>query len=196
GITFKVLGIAALALLMLIPLAQVNGLVREREARAVGAAAQIAERWGGRQMVGGPVLVVPVRWQEMHDKGPVTHERREFVLPDRLSIRATLATELRRYGMYATPVYTAELHAEGRFDAADLAALALDGRQPQWSRAELRVPVADVRGIRRVSELRVDAGEATFGPDQGGVGRIAAITAPIDLAGAAQPLAFAFDMTL
>jgi len=44
-----------LALLMLIPLGQVNDLVREREGRAGEATAQIASRWGG---------VGEVRWVE------------------------------------------------------------------------------------------------------------------------------------
>jgi inner membrane protein len=65
--TLKVLGIAALALLMLIPLAQVNELVGEREGRAREATQKIAERWGAQQLFGAPVLVVPVRWQVQHD---------------------------------------------------------------------------------------------------------------------------------
>ena len=59
--TLKVLGIALLALLMLIPLAQVEGLVQERTQRAAEATAQIAARWGDAQYVGGAVLMVPVR---------------------------------------------------------------------------------------------------------------------------------------
>src|SRR4029078_6151182 len=68
GATFKVLGTAVLALLMLIPWAQVNGLVGEREGRAREATQRIAERWGAQQMLGGPVLVVPLRRQVRQDK--------------------------------------------------------------------------------------------------------------------------------
>lgn len=54
--------------------------------------------------------------------------------------------------------------------------------EPQWQRAELRVPIADVRGIRRVSALRFGEGELAFGPGTAGVGGVAAISAaaPID----------------
>ena len=61
GVTAKVLGVAGLALSMLIPLAQVNDLIGERAGRAQEAARQIAVRWGAPQVVGGPVLAVPVR---------------------------------------------------------------------------------------------------------------------------------------
>lgn len=198
SVTFKVLGIGLLAVLMLIPLAQVNDLIREREGRAREATAQIAARWGGQQRVGGPVLVVPVQTQQRQGEAMVTVETREYLLPDRLGLRAQLNPDVRRYGLYETVVYVAELSAEGRFAAADLAALEGPGRQVQWQRAELRVPVADVRGIRRVSPLRLAGRELGFGPDAAGVAGVAAIAAPLalDPPAAGAPLPFAFELTL
>jgi inner membrane protein len=198
GVMFKVFGIAALALVLLIPLAQVNGLIGERQQRAAEATQQIAQRWGASQLVGGPVLVVPVRHRQQQEKGIVVVEELEYVLPDALDMQATMAPELRRYGIYETAVYTAEMKFMGRFGAADMAALSADGREPQWQRAQLRVPIADVRGIRRVSSMHVGSAETDFGPDGGGLGGVAAITAPLalDAAALAQPLPFAFDLTL
>ncbi len=198
GVTFKVLGIGLLALLMLIPLAQVNDLVREREQRAHEATAQIAQRWGAPQQVGGPVLVVPVWTRQRQGDATVTVESHEFLLPDRLSIRAELVPEVRHYGLYETVVYVATAKIEGRFLASDIAALGGTGREVQWQRAELRVPIADVRGIRRVSALRIGDGEADFGPDAGGVAGIAAIASPYPIEPSALPaqLPFAFELAL
>ena len=202
GATFKVLGIALLALLMLIPLAQVNGLVGEREGRAREATQRIAERWGAQQMLGGPVLVVPLRRQVRQDKEWTTVEHREFLLADHVAIGAKLAPELRRYGIYDTAVYTADVTIEGRFDLADIAALATPGVEPQWERAELRVPIADVRGIRRVSALRIGDKELNFGPQTDGVAGIQAMSAPFPMnapTGSSTPngaLEFSFTMTL
>ena len=58
-VTAKVLGIGALALLMTIPLLQVRELVSERQQLRSDAISQIAQGWGGKQVIGGPVLVVP-----------------------------------------------------------------------------------------------------------------------------------------
>ena len=198
SVTFKVLGIAVLALLMLIPLGQVNDLVREREGRAGEATAQIASRWGGQQLVGGPVLVVPVRYQQQQGKELVSMETTVYLLPDRLAVHATLAPELRRYGLYETPVYLAELGIEGRFSSADIAALAAPGQEPQWQRAELRVPVADVRGIRRVSSMHFGESELAFGPGTDGVACVTAISAPapVDPATLGEQVGFSFTMTL
>ena len=198
GATFKVLGIAALALMMLIPLAQVNSLVGEREGRAREATQKIAERWGAQQLVAAPVLVVPVRRQVQHDKEWTTVEERMYVLADRASVTGKLAPELRRYGIYETAVYTAELDVEGRFSAADVAALATPGVEPQWQRAELRVPVADVRGIRRISTLHFADRELTFGPSGEGVATVGAVSAsaPLDAAKLGETLPFSFALTL
>jgi inner membrane protein len=198
GATFKVLGIALLALLMLIPLAQVNGLIGEREGRAREATQRIAERWGAQQLLGAPVLVVPVRRQLLQDKVWTTVEEREYVLADRVSIVGKLAPELRRYGIYEAAVYTAELTIEGRFDVADVAALSASGAEPQWRRAELRVPIADVRGIRRVSPLKFGERELAFGPGTDGVATISAVSAPapLDPSALAQTLPFSFTLTL
>ena len=62
-VTAKVLGIGILALLMTIPLLQVSGLVRERQQLRTQAIAQIAQGWGGDQVLGGPVLAVPTTRQ-------------------------------------------------------------------------------------------------------------------------------------
>jgi len=61
SITFKVLGIGVLALLMLIPLAQVQGLIGERNRMRDQAVSSIAQRWGAVQDFGGPVLAIPKR---------------------------------------------------------------------------------------------------------------------------------------
>jgi inner membrane protein len=195
--TFKVLGIAALALAMLIPLAQVNELVGEREGRSREATQKIAERWGAPQLVGAPVLVVPVQWKVQQDKEWRTVEEREYVLADRAAISGRLAPDVRAYGIYETAVYTAEIGIEGRFAAADLAALASPGVEPQWQRAELRVPVADVRGIRYVSTLHFGDRELAFGPGDGvaNVGAIG-VPAPLDGSNLGGTLPFSLKLTL
>jgi len=198
GATFKVLGIAALALAMLIPLAQVNQLVGERESRAREATRKIAERWGAQQLVGAPVLVVPVRWQVKKDKEWTTVEEWEYVLADRVSITGKIDPDLRSYGIYQTAVYTASISVEGRFVAADLAALATPGIEPQWARAELRLPVADVRGIRQVSALHFGERELAFRPSGAGISNVGAISAPasLDAAKIADTLPFSVTLTL
>ncbi|MBN8886373.1 MAG: cell envelope integrity protein CreD [Rudaea sp.] len=188
SITFKVLGIAFLALLMLIPLVQVQSLIDERSSLRAQALGDIAQRWGAAQNVGGPVLAIPKRVRVQSSSGWVTHDYTEIVLADRLAINGSLKPELRSYGIYSTPVYEAGLKIDGQFLARDLRAL--EGRKGAaeetrettylFDQAELRLPIADVRGIRRISTLKLDGKEHVFGPANGS-GALRAIALSLDL---------------
>ncbi|MDR3388644.1 MAG: cell envelope integrity protein CreD [Rudaea sp.] len=179
--TFKVLGIGFLALLMLIPLAQVQGLIGERSSLREQAVDAIARRWGAQQQLGGPVLAIPKRTRVQTSTGWITRESTEILLPDRLDIRGTLAPETRRYGIYDTPVYTAELKLNGSFAASDFRALGSAETTYLWDRAELRLPVGDVRGIRRVSPLGFAGAQYNLGPGDGDVGNVSTIAVALDL---------------
>jgi inner membrane protein len=197
SITFKVFGIALLALLMLIPLAQVQGLIGERNGMRDQAMATIGQRWGEPQRVGGPLLYVPRRVHVATEKGPVVRDDgRDVVLPDSLQIRATLKPELRHYGIYETPVYVSELTFAGEFADADLDQL--HGADIWlWDQAELRLPVTDVRGIRSVSPITFAGAELRAGPSGAAIDNLGAIAVPVRLVrSAGAKYTFALTMTL
>ena len=135
--TFKVFGIGLLALLMLIPLGQVQGLIGERSAMRATAVNAIAEGWGGAQELGGVVLAVPRTIRVQTGNGWTTQEVVEIILPDELNVDAAMQPDERHYGIYKTPVYTAEIKVSGRFLPEDLATLP-DAESYLWQRAELR----------------------------------------------------------
>jgi inner membrane protein len=181
SITFKVFGIAFLALLMLIPLAQVQGLIGERNGMRDQAVATIAQRWGEPQRVGGPLLYIPRRVRVTTDKGIVVRDDgRDVVLPDRLRVQGRLVPEVRHYGIYETPVYTSELKISGEFLDTDLAQLR-GADAWLWDQAELRIPVTDVRGIRAVSLLAFAGDQLRLGPSSGAIGRLGAIAVPVGI---------------
>jgi inner membrane protein len=194
--TFKVFGIALLALLMLIPLGQVQGLIGERSALRATATNAIAEGWGGAQELGGAVLAVPHTIRVRTATGWVTQEVVEIILPDELTVDAKMQPDERHYGIYKTPVYTAEVKVSGKFLPADLATLP-DAESYLWQRAELRIPIFDVHGIRRISEMNLDGGDRAFTPSENGVAGIGAVAVPVDLSNSVGEVhSFRFDMTL
>jgi inner membrane protein len=185
-ITLKIFGIALLALVMLIPLAQVQGLIGERSGLRDEAVARIAERWGAAQTIGGPVVALTAPAALVSGQGWVVPSD-SIALPDRLDMTASLVPELRRYGIYDTPVYTATMHLRARFEVDDLAGLRPTGAGAVApDRVELRLPLTDVRGLREVSRIRVNGSDAkpTPGATLAGMKSIA-IALPIDALDAA-----------
>ena len=207
SITFKVFGIGFLALLMLIPLAQVQGLIAERNGMRDQALRAIAQRWGAAQEVGGPLLAIPTRTRTLvNGNWNTRNESNEILLADQLVYAGKLQSpEIRHYGIYSTPVYTAELKISGRFLAGDVRALVAHARAGSTDTiettyaleaAELRLPLADVRGIRRISALRIDGKEYTFGPGTHADGALQGVALPLDLSHWTTDEAHAFELEL
>ena len=132
-VTAKVLGIGVLALLMTIPLLQVSGLVRERQQLRETAIAQIAQGWGGAQVLGGPVLTVPTLRQVAvaDNQPPQWRTGSESMLADTLTTDVSLAVQTRRYGIYDAPVFvaTVKLETGGAARTFTLTKLAWQGDQ-------------------------------------------------------------------
>src|SRR2546430_17281615 len=59
----KLLGVGALVLVLLIPLAMITGVLRERLQRRNEAVADITSSWGSEQNVIGPVMGVPYQYK-------------------------------------------------------------------------------------------------------------------------------------
>ena len=182
SITFKVFGIAFLALLMLIPLEQVQGLIGERNGMRNQAIATIAQRWGAAQRVGGPMLYIPRRVRVQSEKGGIViaDDGRDVVLPDRLEIHADLAPEVRHYGIYETPVYTSELKLSGEFLDSDFERLK-GADFWLWDQAELKIPIADVRGLRAASSIVFGGDELRLGPANAALANLGAVAVPVKL---------------
>jgi len=143
-----------IVLMLMIPLAMVHGLVGERAQLQWQAHQAIEQRWSSSQILTGPMLRIPTQsWRET-EKGRRLLESAQLLLPDRLDMRAELAIEQRYYGIYQTPVYTTQIRFRGAFEPSQWSA---DGEKTKylWNRAQLVLPVSDVRGLRSVETLRL-----------------------------------------
>jgi len=184
GPTAKVLGVGLLALLMLIPLMQVRWLVQERQGMRETAIEQIAQGWGGRQVIGGLVLSVPTRETIDADEPQKTRVRlaSETVLADEMQLSSAMDVQTRRYGMYGAPIFTSTVQLSGRFLPEDLAAFQR-ASSAEWmgDKAELRLLLRDLRGLQEVTALKINGRPARFVSSTERVGELASIVVPIDL---------------
>lgn len=185
----RVLVLFVLVLVLLVPTLFMTALVSERQSRRDEAAAEIASKWGEQQTLTGPALVVPwtERWTTTDDKGAVTaHEavRRLVLLPESLRVTAKLATETRRRGIYAVPVYRLEARIDGRFERPDFARLGIRPDDVDWARAVLALGVSDPQAIQE--QVAVDWGgrRVEFEPGVGDAAELAGDSSPPPVRGA------------
>ncbi|HWU76324.1 MAG TPA: cell envelope integrity protein CreD [Rhodanobacter sp.] len=191
-VTAKVLGVGILALLMTIPLLQVSGLVRERQQLRQQAIAQIAQGWGGNEVLGGPVLVVPTMRQVSAGENQPYQLKAgsESMLADSLKMDVAMAVQTRSYGIYNAPVFVATVKLDARFNPQDLAQFEHDSSATwQAGKAELRLPIGDLRGLQEVTDLRINGKPARFESSTTRLGLWPNVVVPIDLAAlAGQPI--------
>lgn len=160
--------VGALVALLLIPLGMVMALVHERQGTRASAEREVSEKWGSRQCVGGPVLLVPyvVRTTDSNGRTHVATSH-ATLLPRRLAIEGELTPEIRYRGIYEVPLYAARLDFEGAFALDEVLDLGIPEADLRWTDAVLSVGIPDPRGIRRSPTLQWGDVELAFEPGAG-----------------------------
>lgn len=222
----KLLMLFLLVMLLLIPVARVTSLVRERMGRQDEVATEIAGTWGGSQTLIGPMLAMPYSRPDgertieqlvsvegvelkagvvthpvphiVRKTEPITRHHRLHSLPTTVRWQATVTPEIRYRGLFEVVVYEARLRASGTFERPRIEGTAT----PNWDRAVLVLGLPDVHGLEQRARLVWDGEEIEFLPGNGGTEGAAvgeAIHAP--LPGLAErspdePIPFAFELVL
>jgi len=169
GPLVKGLMVALVALVVLVPVQMLRGLIEERARLRQEAVASVARGWGGEQVVGGPILAIPVTLAPGGSRAP-TAEIDWFVLPESLTLQSELKVldERRKLGVYEVPVYVATLHAEASFNIESRIAELMQsqsGAVVHLDRARLVVPVSDARGLREVRVTGAGVADGSFEPE-------------------------------
>jgi inner membrane protein len=200
--TLRLVTVGILVLLLQIPVAMIGGLVSERTNRGEEAAAEVSAKWGGRQVLSGPMLVVPYlhTWTETSRNGHSVERtgfRHASFLPDELRIEANATSEIRKRGIFAVPVYRLDLTVAGRFSPPELSQLALDPAAMAWDRARLVVGIADTRAIQQASAVTWNGTAVPFGPGTAGQQVVTeGIQAPVGAGFGAGPVEFSFPLVV
>lgn len=166
-LTVKLLSIGILLAVLAIPLALTDGVRREREGIRNEATTAVAALWGQRQLVSGPVLAIPYAYRVTTPRSTVVGgkvvwvdeskvaEAMAYFLPETFSLNGTLEPEIRHRGIFEVAVYLARLRIEARFQP-DFTRAGIAAETVHWDRAELRLAVSDLRGLRSISTPVVD----------------------------------------
>jgi inner membrane protein len=180
GYTFKVLLLAALILLLLIPLAMLQSLVHERGRTAQDAENDIMAAWGNQLVEAGPIITIPGErtreiitrtekngtWSEQVDV-----ERTAFTLvltPKQLDINAAFNTEIRRRGIFSVPLFYGELSLVGTFDPDEALSQIAQNETLFMTKATLVIALSSQKGIRKITRAVFNQRELLFRPGNTG----------------------------
>ena len=165
---WRVVTIASLVLLLLIPLTLIHGVVAERQGLQLQVENTIATTLAGRQRLAGPVLVVPYIAREVivstDDKGHETkkviaHDRQAVFMPEQVMIDAATGVESRHKGLYKALVFQTQAKMQARFEIPGNLGLDLDPATFTIGRPWLALGLSDVRGLRTSPTISWDQQE-------------------------------------
>lgn len=100
------------AMFLLIPMIMVRELIGERELMAGGVKDEIADSWGGRQVMGTPEFRVPNQKEKVEEYYVQEYSATD---PDRVEASCGTDVEMLERSIYEVPVYRAELEMSGTF---------------------------------------------------------------------------------
>ena len=146
SITFKGITIGILILLLLIPGAMIQDLIRERQDRSQETIQKISDKWSKSQTLCAPILIVPYTTTKLDkDQKPFEEEHILYLTPKDLKITTKLIPEERHYGIYKAILYKSELHFEGAFD--ELTRIKIENSVLHYDKAQMAIGVTDLRGV-------------------------------------------------
>ena len=206
----KTLTVAALAVVLMLPVQMIRDLVAERQARSNEAIAGIAEGWGKRQVVAGPYLALPYerRWTQVKREtvdGKERETRTERTESQVLrfpassvdwSAEADIGEKAR--GIYKARLYSARLRASGSISIPARAVLEDGTSRYKWHTPRLVLGISDPLGIRAAPEASVNERKVAFAPGSGDASIAGGLHAPLpsfDL-DRTRTLEFAFTLEL
>lgn len=184
--------VAALVVLMVIPMMMVGIVIDGRSGYSREAIHSVGEEWGGPQVISGPRLIVPV-------SGPATHiETRDvtdpatgatvqevvevisevtkkplYIYPTRFDATLDTQAQERKRGLFQVPVYTASADISFAFDVTGLPELVKEGETFHWDQAVLDLSIGSNRALRGQAALTADGVSLPLEPradNQGGAG--------------------------
>ncbi len=165
SITLKAVIIGILILLLLIPGAMIQSLIRERQYRSIETIEKINAKWSHAQTLCGPVLSIPYTdvYKDVNNK--IYYEQHILqVTPENLNINAELFPEERHYGIYKTILYKSTINIAGLFENIDFQKITYT--EIHWDKAYLTMGFSDLRGI--TNNLNIEFNNKNYIAEAGG----------------------------
>jgi inner membrane protein len=165
SVTLKLISIAILILILLIPSSMISSLIYERKSIRDNAIKEVSSKWGENQIIGGPVLSIPYYTQVKDAQGKLeTVIRYAHFLPDKLDVNGTVIPEKRYRGIYVVVLYNTKLQVRGKFSYPDFSQLNIPVSSYIMNDALISMSISDMKGINDDINFKWNDTTISFNP--------------------------------
>lgn len=156
SVSFKVIIIAILILLLLIPMGMIKSIITEREYQRESAIQEVSNKWAGGQCLKGPILTIPIVYETVineTEKGKKvktvtnTYKKSFHILPEAYDVKGKINPKTLRRGIYEIVVYESDIKTNGNFKIPkenDFAGI----KHIDWKNAFVTIGINDLKGIK------------------------------------------------
>ncbi len=167
SLTMRMLMVGILVLVLLIPLAYIKDLIKERSYRQEEVINEINQKWGNEVLLYGPILKVPYQvhtikrtWNEKtktHFKEDIITIAHAYFFPNTLDINANIESKTLGRSIYQSVVYTADMKISGGFDIPNFDDQDINKNDVLWDKATVLINATNLKGIQNNLELKLGA---------------------------------------
>jgi inner membrane protein len=178
SITVRMIIVGILTLVLLIPLAYIKSLISERQYNQESVVREINQKWGEEVLFMGPVLKVPYKTytktikRDSETKEKYTevteHFHEAYFLPKSLDVKSDINPEVKKYSIYQSVVYNANLKASGHFEALDFSAENVKPEDVLWDQAKIIIKTSNLKGISNKVKIKLGGQTLAFLPKYSG----------------------------
>jgi len=165
SVSVRVFSITILVLLLMIPNAMIQDIIRERQNTSSEAINEVSSKWGYGQTVAGPIISVPyLSFTEDKDGKREYSKHWSHFLPEQLNVNGSVSSVERHRGIYKVVVYDSKLTLSGRFEMPESSKLNIPADVFLLDEAIISVGIPDMRGISDKVMLSLGDTVTEFGP--------------------------------
>jgi inner membrane protein len=148
--SFKFIVIGILSILLLIPVAMIRDLIRERQDRSNEAIMEVSQKWGLAQTITGPYLTIPVRETLIKDNKVEYIQKQLNLLPEHLEITGEVNPAEKKRGIFRVVVYESFMEISGHFHTSAEILESVGDPEIVDRLFFMNLGLTDLRGIREV----------------------------------------------
>ncbi|MDG3582613.1 MULTISPECIES: cell envelope integrity protein CreD [Galbibacter] len=174
SITARMLIVGFLLLVLLIPLAFVKELIKERKHRQEDVVNEINDKWGDEVVLSGPILKVP--YKEIKEVKSFNSETNSYEIkneehidyayffPMDLNINAQVDTKPLNRSIYKSVVYTSDVDVKGVFPKIEFEKDRILPENILWNKATILIQTSNLKGIRNTVKTTLNNQTLSMAP--------------------------------
>lgn len=147
SVSLKLFTITILMLLLLIPAAMIESIIHEREKLNKEVREEVSSKWARQQQINGPLLSIPLIYEEEKDGKTITTHKYWNILPENLIVEAEVMPRTLKRGIYEVVVYSSEISCQGDFDLKERPEQE-NLKEVLYHQAFFTIGISDLRGIK------------------------------------------------